>query len=55
MITTKNTHTSNTIQTKQLLPRNTYVYTYTYMNISRIHEKRNNEFGGEQEEGHGTV
>lgn len=25
------------------------------MNISRIHEKRNNEFGGEQEEGHGTV
>lgn len=51
----ENIHTSNTMQTDQVIFSNIYVYTYVYMNITKIIEKRCHEFDREQRLAYGRV
>lgn len=51
----ENIHTSNTMQTDQVIFSNIYVYTYVYMNVTKIIEKRCREFDREQRLAYGRV
>jgi hypothetical protein len=42
----ENIHTSNTVRIQQVIFRNIYAHTYTYMHAITINGKRSHQFGG---------
>lgn len=52
---TLKTYTQITFQTEQVIFRNIYVYTYAYIHVTMISEKRDYKFEREQEELDGKV
>ena len=55
MVSPENIHTSNIIQTEHIIFRNIFVYTYSYMHITTISEKRGHEFEREQGRVYGKI
>lgn len=48
MVNLENMHTGDIIQTESIIFRNLYAYTYAYMYVTTVNEKRRCEFEKEQ-------